>query len=195
MFRTVLHLSPSSNRYCLSRSRDVSWISRRVEKYSVWAIVNVGPWTGVYPRTRLKFISWFVDAPSGDVGGFNRKTGLPWLPKRFTSALNPPYESTPASCLLPPCIPTNSCPRKSFLVGNLPPQFRISSIHVSLVWKIPMNGKHTRARPESMKTGAIYKFRRLAIRVNRVQMDDDFIARLIGIWMAEVVRVLIDPRE
>lgn len=33
-FQTVLHLSPSSNRYRLSRSKDaLSWISRRVEKY------------------------------------------------------------------------------------------------------------------------------------------------------------------
>lgn len=106
----------------------------------------------VYPLTRLKFISWFVDAPSGDVGGWMVSTVKQVAiatRASFTSALNPPTNPQPSRVFYP-CIP-------QFLPSKIVPEAPASSGSrwsvSSTTWKIPVNGKHARARLESMQAG------------------------------------------
>lgn len=78
----------------------------------------------VYPLTRLKFISWFVDAPSRDVGGWMVSTVKQVAiatRASFTSALNPPTNPNPQPPrVFYPCIP-------QFLPSKIVPEAPASS--------------------------------------------------------------------
>lgn len=140
----------------------------------------------VYPLTRLKFISWFVDAPSGDVGGWMVSTVKQVAiatRASFTSALNPPTNpNLQPPRVFYPCIPQflENRFRKHRLVPDLADLFLLQL--EKFRWMENTHGLIS----NQCRLIAIYKLfisSDVWLRVNR--MDEDFIARLIGIWMAE----------
>lgn len=145
----------------------------------------------VYPLTRLKFISWFVDAPSGDVGGWMVSTVKQVAiatRASFTSALNPPTNPNPQPPrVFYPCIPQflENRFRKHRLVPDLADLFLLQL--EKFRWMENTHGLVS----NQCRLVAIYKLfisSDVWLRVNR--MDEDFIARLIGIWMAEWVKMV-----
>lgn len=76
----------------MSRESVGAWKNIRLGDRKRWWSMNCAR---VSAYTRLKFISWFVDAPSGDVGSFNRKTGCHGYPSEFYECLEPSYELQP----------------------------------------------------------------------------------------------------
>lgn len=145
----------------------------------------------VYPLTRLKFISWFVDAPSGDVGGWMVSTVKQVAiatRASFTSALNPPTNPNPQPPrVFYPCIPQflENRFRKHRLVPDLADLFLLQL--EKFRWMENTHGLVS----NQCRLIAIYKLfisSDVWLRVNR--MDEDFIARLIGIWMAEWVKMV-----
>lgn len=145
----------------------------------------------VYPLTRLKFISWFVDAPSRDVGGWMVSTVKQVAiatRASFTSALNPPTNPNPQPPrVFYPCIPQflENRFRKHRLVPDLADLFLLQL--EKFRWMENTHGLVS----NQCRLVAIYKLfisSDVWLRVNR--MDEDFIARLIGIWMAEWVKMV-----
>lgn len=145
----------------------------------------------VYPLTRLKFISWFVDAPSGDVGGWMVSTVKQVAiatRASFTSALNPPTNpNLQPPRVFYPCIPQflENRFRKHRLVPDLADLFLLQL--EKFRWMENTHGLIS----NQCRLIAIYKLfisSDVWLRVNR--MDEDFIARLIGIWMAEWVKMV-----
>lgn len=145
----------------------------------------------VYPLTRLKFISWFVDAPSRDVGGWMVSTVKQVAiatRASFTSALNPPTNpNLQPPRVFYPCIPQflENRFRKHRLVPDLADLFLLQL--EKFRWMENTHGLVS----NQCRLVAIYKLfisSDVWLRVNR--MDEDFIARLIGIWMAEWVKMV-----
>lgn len=161
-------VSKRSSTFPLPRIDTVYRVPKMPCRESVGAWKNIGPspWTRVsaYTSEIYFLIRGCALGRRRWVDGFNRKTGCHSYPSEFYECLEPSYESqSPASsCLLPlhPPIPAlENRFRKHRLVPDLADLFL-------QLGKIPVNGKHARARLESMQAGcylwAIYKFRRLA---------------------------------
>lgn len=162
------------------------------ESVGAWKNIGPSPWTRVsaYTSEIYFLIRGCALERRRWVDGFNRKTGCHSYSSEFYECLEPSYESqSPASsCLLPlhPPIPAlENRFRKHRLVPDLADLFLLQL--EKFRWMENTHGLVS----NQCRLVAIYKLfisSDVWLRVNR--MDEDFIARLIGIWMAEWVKMV-----